>query len=119
MSGKYVLRRAMEGVLPRVINENRKQGFSAPDQSWYMQKLVQYIKETIVSERALDRGFFQKTYLENILQEHIQGKQNHRLLIWSLLSFEWWNRIFIDKEEIKTMNQSPNDIKGMKTNKSV
>jgi asparagine synthase (glutamine-hydrolysing) len=119
LSGKYVLRRAMEGVLPRVINENRKQGFSAPDQSWYMQKLVQYIKETIFSERALDRGFFQKTHLENILQEHIQGKQNHRLLIWSLLSFEWWNRIFIDKEEIKHMNESPDDNKGMKANTNI
>jgi asparagine synthase (glutamine-hydrolysing) len=84
-----------------------------------MQKLVQYIKETVVSERALDRGFFQKSYLENILQEHIQGKQNHRLLIWSLLSFEWWNRIFIDNEEIEQMKESPHDIKGRRTNKSL
>jgi asparagine synthase (glutamine-hydrolysing) len=101
ISGKYIFRRAMEGVLPREIIENRKQGFSAPDQSWYMKHLVQYIKGIILSDRSLDRGYFQKQYLEVILNEHISGKVNHRLLIWSLLSFEWWNRIFIDGERVE------------------
>ncbi len=91
----------MEGVLPKEIIENRKQGFSAPDQSWYMKHLVKYIKSIILSDRSMDRGYFQKQYLENILNEHISGKANHRLLIWSLLSFEWWNRIFIDGERVE------------------
>jgi len=101
LSGKYVLRCAMEGMLPRGIIENRKQGFSSPDQSWYMQQLVQYIRSVVLSERSLERGFFQKGYLEKILDEHVKGKDNHRLLIWSLLSFEWWNRIFIDGETVE------------------
>ncbi|MBN2254269.1 MAG: asparagine synthase (glutamine-hydrolyzing) [Deltaproteobacteria bacterium] len=99
LSGKYVLRRSMEGLLPDEIIKNRKQGFSAPDQSWYMQQLVDYIRKTIISDRALDRGYFRRNFLETILDEHIKGKANHRLLIWSLLSFEWWNRIFIDGEQ--------------------
>jgi len=98
LSGKYVLRRSMEGVLPDEIIKNRKQGFSAPDQSWYMQQLVDYIRSMILSDRALDRGYFRKNFLETILDEHVRGDANHRLLIWSLLSFEWWNRIFIDGE---------------------
>jgi asparagine synthase (glutamine-hydrolysing) len=101
LSGKHTLRRAMEGVLPKEIIENRKQGFSAPDQSWYMKHLVQYIKSIILSDRSMDRGYFQKQYIENIINEHISGKVNHRLLIWSLLSFEWWNRIFIDGESVE------------------
>ncbi|MEE9215231.1 MAG: asparagine synthase (glutamine-hydrolyzing) [Thermodesulfobacteriota bacterium] len=101
LSGKHTLRRAMEGVLPKEIIENRKQGFSAPDQSWYMKHLVQYIKSIILSDRSMDRGYFQKQYIENIINEHISGKVNHRLLIWSLLSFEWWNRIFIDGERVE------------------
>lgn len=96
MQGKYALRRAMFGILPDAIIHNRKQGFSAPDQSWYMQNLVQYIRDTVLCDRALDRGCFQKPFIERILEEHISGQTNHRLLIWSLLSFEWWNRIFID-----------------------
>jgi asparagine synthase (glutamine-hydrolysing) len=107
VSGKYVLRRAMENILPREIIENRKQGFSPPDQSWYMQQLVKYIRGTILSERSLDRGFFQKQFIENVLEEHISGRTNHRLLIWSLLSFEWWNRLFIDGEKIDQPAQEP------------
>ncbi len=67
LSGKHTLRRAMEGVLPKEIIENRKQGFSAPDQSWYMKHLVQYIKSIILSDRSMDRGYFQKQYIENII----------------------------------------------------
>jgi len=96
LSGKYLLRKAMSDLLPQEIIENRKQGFSAPDQSWYMQQLVRYIKSTILSEQSLDRGYFQREFIERILSEHINGEANHRLLIWSLLSFEFWNRIFID-----------------------
>lgn len=106
LSGKYVLRRAMEGLLPREIIENRKQGFSAPDQSWYMQHLVNYIRGIILSERSLERGYFQKAALSRILEEHISGTVNHRLLIWSLLSFEWWNRIFIDNEPVPKQSRS-------------
>jgi len=101
LAGKYIFRRAMEGFLPREIIENRKQGFSAPDQSWYMQRLVKYIRDNILSERSMDRGYFRRQYIEKILNEHITGEKNHRLLIWSLLSFEWWNRIFIDGEKIE------------------
>ncbi|MBW2323582.1 MAG: asparagine synthase (glutamine-hydrolyzing) [Deltaproteobacteria bacterium] len=106
LSGKYIFRRAMEGTLPKVILENRKQGFSAPEQSWYMQRLVNYIKNVILSERSLNRGYFKRQYIEKVLEEHTAGKMNHRLLIWSLLSFEWWNRIFIDGEKIE-------DIRGL------
>jgi len=105
VSGKYILRRAMENILPREIIENRKQGFSPPDQSWYMQQLVRYIKSTILSEQSLDRGYFQREFIENILEQHISGRANHRLLIWSLLSFEWWNRLFLDKEPAASSNE--------------
>lgn len=99
LSGKYILRRAMSGILPNDIIQNRKQGFSAPDQSWYMKQLLEYVRSILLSSRSLDRGYFQRDYLERILAEHVAGKANHRLLIWSLLSFEWWNRLFLDGDQ--------------------
>lgn len=99
--GKYIFRRAMSSVLPEEIVYNRKQGFSAPDQSWYMQQLVEYIRSIILSERSLSRGWFQPEYLEKIIEDHVAGRANNRLLIWSLLSFEWWNRLFIDGERFE------------------
>jgi asparagine synthase (glutamine-hydrolysing) len=94
--GKYVLRAAMEGLLPEEILQKKKQGFSTPDDSWYRGGAPGYIRDIILSPRALERGYFRAEYIEKMLDEHVEGRKNHRLLIWSLLSFEWWNRIFVD-----------------------
>jgi asparagine synthase (glutamine-hydrolysing) len=96
LAGKYLFRRAMEGTLPDQILLKRKQGFSAPEQSWYQGPLMQYVKSILLDRKTLARGYFQEPYIRQILDEHLSGKINHRLLIWSLLSFEWWNRLFLD-----------------------
>ncbi len=98
LAGKYLFRRAMEGVLPDSILRKRKQGFSAPDQSWYQGPLMNYIKAILLDRRTLSRGFFQEGAIRLVLEEHLSGAVNHRLLIWSLLSFEFWNRLFVDGE---------------------
>jgi len=85
-------------VLPDYILLKRKQGFSAPEQSWYQGPLMTYVKTVLLDRKALSRGFFQDAYIRRVLDEHLSGKVNHRLLIWSLLSFEFWNRLFMDGE---------------------
>jgi asparagine synthase (glutamine-hydrolysing) len=96
--GKRLLRSAMAGLLPDELLTKRKQGFSPPDQSWYRGPTMVYIREVLLDRRTLDRGWFQESYVRRILDEHIDGRINHRLLIWSLLCFEWWNRLFVDGE---------------------
>jgi asparagine synthase (glutamine-hydrolysing) len=96
--GKRALRDAMSDLLPRTIIEKRKQGFSPPDRSWYQGSTMGYIQEILLDPRTLDRGWFEPAYVRRTLEEHIAGRVNHRLLIWSLLCFEWWNRLFVDGE---------------------
>lgn len=100
LSGKYLFRRAMEGILPDAILLKRKQGFSAPDQSWYQGPLMGYIKSILLDRRTEARGFFQQAFIQRVLDEHLSGAVNHRLLIWSLLSFELWNRLFMDADRV-------------------
>jgi asparagine synthase (glutamine-hydrolysing) len=96
--GKELLRKAMAPLLPPEIVEKRKQGFSPPDQSWYAGPTMDYIREILLDPRSLGRGYFQPAYVKRVLEEHIDGRVNHRLLIWSLLCFEWWNRLFMDDD---------------------
>jgi asparagine synthase (glutamine-hydrolysing) len=98
LAGKYLFRRAMEGVLPDRILLKRKQGFSAPEQSWYQGPLMNYVKTILLDRKTLSRGFFQEAFVRRVLDEHLSGAVNHRLLIWSLLSFEFWNRLFMDAD---------------------
>ena len=86
----------MAGLLPPAILGKKKQGFSPPDESWYRGPTMDYIRSILLDPRTLSRGYFAPMYVERVLAEHLEGRVNHRLLIWSLLCFEWWNRLFID-----------------------
>ena len=95
--GKLVLRNAVGRLLPSEITTRAKQGFSAPDASWFRGESVQYVTNLLGSPKALINDFFNPTYVTGVLNEHSSGKANHRLLIWSLLSFEWWLKVFDPK----------------------
>ena len=97
---KIVLKRAMRGLLPDETLERRKQGFTPPDQSWYKREALSYIRQLILGRRALSRDYFQPAALERILDDHLNGRANNRFLIWSLMCFEWWNRLFVDREAL-------------------
>ena len=99
-NSKVVLKRAMRGLLPEDTLQRRKQGFTPPDQTWYKGPLLEFIRETICGRRALQRGYFRPEGLERVLDDHLQGRRNNRFLIWSLLSFEWWNRLFVDRDPL-------------------
>jgi asparagine synthase (glutamine-hydrolysing) len=96
--GKRILRRAMAGLLPAEIVDKRKQGFSPPDESWYRGPTMDQIRALLLDPRTLERGWFRPEAVRRVLDEHVGGRHNNRLLIWSLLSFEWWNRLFVDGE---------------------
>ena len=95
--GKTILRSAMKRYLPKEFLHQRKQGFSPPDENWYRGPSMDYIKSILFDTRSIERPWFNQDFIKSRLQEHFEGKQNHRLLIWSLLSFELLQRHFIDK----------------------
>lgn len=99
-AGKNVLRKAMSDLIPESIINRKKQGFSAPDESWYRGENAQYIKELLLDKNAVYKDYINPKYVENVIHEHIDKRINHRLLIWSLMNFEWWCRIFLNNEKV-------------------
>ena len=98
--GKNVLRKAMEDVLPKKIINRKKQGFSAPDESWYRGENAEYVKELLLNKKTVSSEFISQQFIADMVNEHIEKKINHRLLLWSLMNFEWWCRIFLNGERI-------------------
>ena len=97
--GKNVLRKAMTSILPEKIINRKKQGFSAPDESWYRGENEQYIKELLLGKKTVSSEYINPLYVEKIINEHMEHHINHRLLIWSFMCFEHWCRIFLNNEE--------------------
>ena len=99
--GKNVLRRAMSQILPEKIVNRKKQGFSAPDESWYRGENAQYVKELLLGKNIASAEFINPDYVRQIIDEHCNQGINHRLLIWSFMNFEWWCRLFLNNEKIE------------------
>ena len=95
--GKRILRRAMGRYLPEEFTNQPKQGFSPPDESWYRGPSMDYLKSVLFDKRTVERPWFDQDFIAKTLNEHFAGRQNHRLLIWSLLSLEWLQRHFVDQ----------------------
>ena len=102
---KYILKRAMRKLLPAETLTRRKQGFTPPDKSWYQSETLSYIRGLLLSKRAGERDFFRPEGVEAILEAHCSGQKNHRFLIWSLICFELWNRIFIEDESMEALEE--------------
>ncbi len=82
--GKNILRKALSELLPKEVVELKKQGFSAPDESWMRGSRKEYI-ENILNNSSLETIFNMK-YFKAKFEEHVEHKQNNRLLLWSLVS---------------------------------
>lgn len=94
--GKLILRKVMERYVPKEITNAIKQGFSAPDSSWFKGESIDYVKQIIYNPKSRIYEYFNNNIITDLVEEHIQGKQNKRLFIWSLLNFESWLRNFLN-----------------------
>lgn len=93
--GKLVLRAAMRKHLPEEALNMQKQGFSAPDASWFKGESIDYVKRILSDSSSLIYNYLDKEAVWRLVEQHFQGKENRRLLIWSLLNLENWCRHYL------------------------
>ncbi|MEG3436213.1 asparagine synthase (glutamine-hydrolyzing) [Pannus brasiliensis CCIBt3594] len=93
--GKLALRKMMKKYIPEEIAEGIKQGFSGPDASWFKGESIDYVRRLLLKRDAKIYDFLDRQTIQNLVQEHLEGKQNKRLLIWSLLNVENWCEQFL------------------------
>jgi len=93
--GKMLLRKVMAHYIPKEITESQKQGFSGPDASWFKGESIDYVRHELMDKRARIYEYLDYDAIYTLVNDHMEGRQNRRLLIWSLLNFEWWLTIFL------------------------
>jgi asparagine synthase (glutamine-hydrolysing) len=93
---KYLLKKAMEGVLPREILYRDKMGFEVPLKHWFREGAREFARDVLLSRECRTRGFFDPEEVERILDRHGQGDRDFAQRIWTLLFFELWCRHWLD-----------------------
>lgn len=94
--GKLLLRSVMGRYVPGTISNGVKKGFSAPDASWFRGESIDYVRRTLFDDRARLYDYLDRRTVQRLVTDHLEGLQNRRLLIWSLIYLEHWCRTFLD-----------------------
>lgn len=88
--GKLLLRKAMARHVPDIVTNREKQGFSGPDASWFRGESIDYVRDVLMSPRARIYDLLDRKTATALLTDHLEGRENRRLLVWSLLCLETW-----------------------------
>jgi asparagine synthase (glutamine-hydrolysing) len=96
LTTKYILKKAVADLLPQEILTRGKEGFSIPIKNWLMQELRPLLLNTLSEKRITQRGYFQPQYVQRLIRQHMDGKENHSHRLWALMMFEIWHQVYID-----------------------
>ncbi|MBN2398800.1 MAG: asparagine synthase (glutamine-hydrolyzing) [Candidatus Aminicenantes bacterium] len=89
-TGKWFFKKAMEGILDQKILNRQKQGFSIPIKNWLKNELKELMLETLSEKQIKAMGFFNYPYVQTMIREHLQNRENHSHRIWALMQFHLW-----------------------------
>ena len=85
----------MRKYIPDHIVDTVKQGSSAPDASWFKGESINFVKSKLMNDNAAIYQWLDPDPVQELLNQHLSGLQNRRLLVWSLLNVEQWLEEYI------------------------
>jgi asparagine synthase (glutamine-hydrolysing) len=98
LRSKIVLKRLAERYLPQETIYRRKVGFTVPLTRWFVGPWRGLLDDVLLSERCLDRGYYDADVVRAIVAGHVQGQVDREQGIWLLLALELWHRLFVDDD---------------------
>jgi asparagine synthase (glutamine-hydrolysing) len=104
---KYILKRAVQDLLPPEILNRPKQGFAIPLQYWLRQQMRGEVQSILTERRTEDRSYFKPPYIRTLLDEHTRGRRDHSAGLWALLMLELWHRTFVDGTPTRAFPHRP------------
>jgi asparagine synthase (glutamine-hydrolysing) len=110
LTGKHILKQAMEDLLPRSIIYRPKLGFPTPWSGWLAGPHLDEIEKLLLDKRSMNRSFFEPAAIERLFREHRLHQRDHYDRIWRLLNLELWHRVCLEGDshdfEIKDLGAS-------------
>jgi len=96
---KRLLKRAMQPRLPAAHFRAPKRGFVGPTSAWLRNELRDMVTDELSPERQRRLGYFDPDVIARLLREHLEGRQNRERILWGLLSFSTWHRLYVENAD--------------------
>jgi asparagine synthase (glutamine-hydrolysing) len=93
---KRLLRRALRPRLPPAHLRAPKRGFVGPTSAWLRHELRDALVDELSASRQRRLGYFDPAVVDRLLQEHVTGRQNRAGILWALLCFSTWHRLYVE-----------------------
>lgn len=94
---KVLARRALRGICAdEILDRVDKSGFNAPFDQWIRGPLKPFTLDVFGSQKFRERGIYDKRKFERLLDDHMEGRASHMMLLWQALNMELWMRSWID-----------------------
>ena len=106
--GKYVFKKSMEPYLPNDVLYRPKMGFAVPLARWFRGPLKQRVRDALLGPRLAATGWFNRAYLEHLVDAHSAGTRDYSSAIWTILMFEAFLRNVMQAHGSASQPECPN-----------
>ncbi|MBA2377985.1 MAG: asparagine synthase (glutamine-hydrolyzing) [Blastocatellia bacterium] len=96
MKPKSLLKKVASRLVPPEVIYRRKMGFGVPVGKWFRSEMKAFVRDTLLSEKALKRGIIRPDRMKQYVDEHTSAEKDHAFQLWTLLMLELWFQQFID-----------------------
>jgi asparagine synthase (glutamine-hydrolysing) len=96
-TGKHILKRALEDVLPHDLLYSPKRGFGAPINGWFRNDLGQWFDEHLLTSAMRRRDFFDYGFIQKMLDEHRRNVRDWSFHLWGILNLSLWYDRWIER----------------------
>jgi len=96
LTTKYLLKKVLRKLLPSENLKRRKMGFGVPIGHWFRGEMQPFLREVVLSEKAMRRGLFNPLAVKQLIELHARGERDYSHQLWTLLMLELWFNRFID-----------------------
>ncbi|MBP8300607.1 MAG: asparagine synthase (glutamine-hydrolyzing) [Planctomycetes bacterium] len=93
-SGKWIVKEIARQYLPANIVDRKKVGFRVPLDEWFRGGLKDYAHDLLLGKDSFVSSYLERAPIEAMLQDHMRGRRNEELRLWTLLGLEVWHRTF-------------------------
>jgi asparagine synthase (glutamine-hydrolysing) len=104
LQGKYILKRALKGIVPDAIISRSKTGFAAPIRSWIVNDLQEMVGDLLSPRAIRGRGLFEPQAIAALTVGQHKGQEDHSYQIWALLTLELWMQGVLDKSHAHSLS---------------